>query len=290
MVRSAVGADHAEAAKADEEDSFAMAERLSLSPEDHRDLFDLCGEVGLCFLSTPGDPDGVDLLSNLSVSAFKVASMDLDNLPLLNYVGKQGKPLLLSTGMGTMSEVATAVETLQDAGSEEIVLLQCTSSYPASYGDANLSAMDSLKEAFDLPVGYSDHALGNAVALAAVARGACVIEKHFTLDNDMPGPDQAISAEPDDFRRLVEDIRAVEAAIGSPVKRPTDGETKMRGAFRRSIVTVVNIPAETVITEEMLAFKRPGTGISPAKLDTVLGRKAVSDIAADTILSMDHLA
>ena len=288
MTRSAGGAAHLEAG-AGKEDVYSFAQRLALSPEAHRELFALCQEVGIPFLSTAGAPEGVDLLEELGVSAYKIASMDLDNLPLLDYIARMGKPIILSTGMGTLGEIERALETIYATGNEQVVVLHCTALYPPTLEDVNLRAMDTIRQAFDVPVGYSDHTVGNAVAIAAVARGACVIEKHFTLDKSMPGPDQAVSGDPEDFRRLVADIRAVETALGSAIKQPVEDELEMRRNFRRSIVAAVDIPASALLTHEMLTFKRPGSGISPANLDWVVGRTARRAIPADTVIELTNL-
>ena len=288
MTRMSGVAAHLDAG-AGKEDVYSFVGRVALSPEMHMELFSLCKQVGIPFLSTAGAPEGVDLLERLGVTAYKVASMDLDNLPLLDYVSRTGKPIILSTGMGTLGEVERALETVYSAGNEDVVVLHCTALYPPSLEDVHLLAMDTIRETFDVPVGYSDHTVGNAVALAAAARGACVIEKHFTLDKKMPGPDQAVSADPEDFLRLISDIRAVETARGSAIKRPVNAEIEMRRSFRRSIVAAVDIQAGSVVARDMLTFKRPGSGISPADLDWVVGRTARSAIAADNLVELKDL-
>jgi N-acetylneuraminate synthase/N,N'-diacetyllegionaminate synthase len=287
MVRSAGGAKHLEAAAEDE--VFSFVEQVALSEQLHQLLFETCKQAGIPFLSTAGNPDGVDLLERLGVSAYKIASMDLDNLPLLSYAASTGKPMILSTGMGTLSEVERAIETVYAAGNQQIVVLHCVALYPAPVEDVNLLAMATIRDAFDVAVGYSDHTLGNAVATGAVALGATVIEKHFTLDKSMPGPDQAISGDPKDFLELIQGIRLVETALGTRAKRPAPQELEMRRAFRRSIVAAVDIEEGTALTTEMLVFKRPGAGISPANLSWVVGRTASRAIAADAALSEGDL-
>ena len=215
--------------------------------------------------------------------------MDLDNLALLSYISGTGRPIILSTGMGTLGDVDRALDAIDSAGKSQVVLLHCTSQYPALPQDVNLRAIDTLSRAFGVPVGYSDHTLGNAIPVAAVARGACLIEKHFTLDKSLPGPDQAVSAEPQEFRALIEAIRDVESALGDGRKRPVAGEIETQGAFRRSIVTTEDIAEGTVITRAMLTFKRPGTGISPAQVEWVLGRVAKTSIPADSVIERDQL-
>ncbi len=288
MTRSAGAATHLEAG-AGEEDAFSFGQRISLSRQHHLDLKSVCDDVGIPFLSTAGTPDGVDLLEEIGVPAYKIASMDLDNLPLLACVAEKGKPVILSTGMGTLGEVERALETLTAAGSEDVIILHCTSLYPADSKDVNLRAMDTLRAAFDSPVGYSDHTLGTAVPLAAAARGACLLEKHFTLDKSLPGPDQAVSANPAELRALVDGLGEIHAALGSVRKRPAAGEWEMRASFRRSIVTARDVPMGTQITREMLVFKRPGSGISPADLHWVVGRTTLVAIAEDTVLDEKQL-
>ena len=288
MTRSAGGAAHLEAG-AGKEDVYSFVQRISLTPDDHRELFDLCQQLGLAFLSTPFGTDSVDLLEKLGVSAYKVASMDLDNLPLLEYISSKGKPIFLSTGMGKLGEVERALNTIYSNGNEQVVALHCTSLYPPPDDSINLRSMDTLRAAFDVPVGYSDHTIGIAVPIAAVARGACVIEKHFTLDKNMPGPDQAVSGDPDDFRQMASDIRKVEKALGSAVKQPVQAEVEMARNFRRSIVAAVDIPAGETITREMLTFKRPGNGISPSDLNWVLGRQTRQMISADNVIQQTDL-
>ena len=288
MTRSAGAAAHLEAG-AGKENVYSFAQRLALSPEAHRELFTLCQEVGILFLSTAGAPEGVDLLEELGVSAYKIASMDLDNLPLLDYIARIGKPIILSTGMGTLGEIERALETIYATDNEQVIVLHCTALYPPTPEDVNLRAMDTIRAAFNVAVGYSDHTIGNAVAIAAVARGACVIEKHFTLDKNMPGPDQAVSGDPEDFHQLVADIQAVETALGSAIKQPVQAELGMRRNFRRSIVAAMDIAAGAVLTRDMLTFKRPGSGISPADLDWVVGRTARRAISADTVIEHGDL-
>jgi N-acetylneuraminate synthase/N,N'-diacetyllegionaminate synthase len=288
MTKEAGSASHLEAG-AGKEDVYSFVERISLTEQSHRDLKALCDEVEIPFLSTAGTPEGVDLLERLGVSAYKIASMDLDNLPLLSYVAGTGKPIVLSTGMASLGEVERALDVLVSAGNEQVVILHCTALYPPPIEDIHLRAMDTLREAFNVLVGYSDHTPGNAVCLAAVARGACLLEKHFTLDKTLPGPDQAISADPRQLGDLVDGVRLVTAALGSRRKTPTANEQEMRRNFRRSIVTAVDIPADAQITPEMLAFKRPGSGISPSDLCWVVGRRARRDIPEDTLLDPKDL-
>ena len=288
MTKNSGSAAHLEAG-AGMEDVYSFVDRIALSKQAHLELFNLCKEMGLTFMSTPLSFDDADLLEEIGVELFKIASMDLNNLPLLKYVAKKGKPIILSTGMGTLGEVESALDTIYATGNRQIILLHCTSMYPPAPEDVNLKVLNNLHRVFGVPVGYSDHTFGTAVPLAAAALGACVIEKHFTLDKTMPGPDQAVSGDPDDFSRLTADIRVIEKALGNGVKAPTSGEIGMRPNFRRSIVSDTEIKAGTSITEAMLTFKRPGNGIPPCDLKWVLGRKVNKDIPEDTVLTIEDL-
>ncbi|MBC8277249.1 MAG: N-acetylneuraminate synthase family protein, partial [FCB group bacterium] len=262
MTKNSGSAAHLEAG-AGKEDVYSFVDRIALSADAHRELFELCNELGLVFLSTPLSFRDADLLEEIGVEAFKIASMDLNNLPFLEYVARKGKPMILSTGMGTLGEMESALNTIYSAGNDQVAVLHCTSMYPPGPEDVNLAVINTLRTAFDVPIGYSDHTSGNVVPAAAAVLGACIVEKHFTLDKTMPGPDQAVSGDPDDFKKLVSDIRIIEKALGKPVKGPPEGELGMRPNFRRSIVSEIDIPAGTIITEEMLTFKRPGQGIAP---------------------------
>lgn len=264
-----------------------MLRRLELPPEAHRKLQAGCQERGILFLSTPYDEAGADLLEELGVPLFKIGSGEVTNWPFLQYVARKGKPILLSTGMTFLSEVEEAVGVIQKAGNEDLVLLHCVSTYPAKPADANLRAMTTLAKAFEVPVGFSDHTLGVEVALAAVALGASVIEKHFTLDRALPGPDHRASLEPEELRQLVESIRQVERALGSGKKEPVDAELANRALGRRSLVAAEVIEPGTVITREMVTAKRPEGGISPTRLQWLLGKKARTRILQDTHIVED---
>lgn len=243
----------------------------------------------ILFLSTGFDEDSIDLLDDLGVPAFKVGSGDLTALPLLEFIGRKQKPVILSTGMSYLAEVQSSVEALCSSGCPAVALLQCVSSYPADPAAANLRAMQTLADTFQVPVGFSDHSLGNELAIGAVAMGASIIEKHLTLDPNLPGPDHRVSLTPDGFRNLVRAIRLVETALGDGIKRPTPGELNVRDVARRSIVAACTIPRGAVITRKMLAFKRPGTGISPAEWKSVMGRRARRDIPYDALIAPEDL-
>jgi N-acetylneuraminate synthase/N,N'-diacetyllegionaminate synthase len=271
------------------ESQFDMLKKLELSEAVHEELLSLAGSLGLVFLSTPYSSDDASMLNRLDLSAFKVASGQIVELSFLEFVARLGKPIILSTGMSSLEEVSQAVATIRKAGNGQVILLQTTTNYPASPDEVNLLAMDTMARTCSVNVGYSDHTPGMAVALAAVARGACVIEKHFTLDRSLPGPDQQCSADPDELAELVRGIRQVEAALGDGRKRPSVRELSNLTGMRRSIVAAVDIPPGRTLTPEMLSFKRPGTGISPARLEEIIGRKTAVIIPRDTLLSFDQL-
>jgi len=268
----------------DAESQFDMLRRLELSPDAHRELQSYCHERGIIFLSTPFDEEAVDLLDELGVPAFKISSGDLTNSPLLEHVASKGKPVILSTGMSELSELIEAVSVLNTAGCENPVLLHCVSNYPADAAEVNLRAMQTMRSAFDVPVGFSDHTEGIDVALAAVALGACVIEKHFTLDRTLPGPDHRASLEPAELRELVRSIRRVETALGNGRKVPSASEVETAKVARRSLVAARDIPAGVTLERSMVVMRRPGTGMSPGMLETLLNRRAVREIAAGTLL------
>lgn len=273
-----------------DESQLSMLKRLELSAEAHHELVEFCREKGILFLSTPFEEDSLDLLDSLDVPAFKVSSGDLTNLPFLTKVAGKGRPIILSTGMATLGEVETALRAIQATGNQQTVLLHCVSNYPSHPHETNLRAMQTLSTAFQVPVGYSDHTMGITVTLAAVAMGATVIEKHFTFNRSLPGPDQPASLEPDELAALVREVQVVQSAMGTGVKWPSDAELETAKVARKSIVTAVDIPADTVLESGMVTFKRPGTGIGPALLDLLLGRRARQDLKVGTVLQLDHLA
>lgn len=288
--RAAPKAAYQAAVTGADESQLEMLRRLELGGGDFRRVQERCRERGVLFLATPFDEESLDLLAALDVPAFKIGSGDLTNLPFLRAVARRGKPVLLSTGMATLEEVEAAVAAVQAEGAADLLLFHCTSSYPTPFDQVNLRAMVTLRERFGLPVGYSDHTPGTAVPVAAAALGAAAIEKHLTLDRSLPGPDQRASLEPDEFRAMVEAVRQAEAALGDGVKRPAPCELETRAVARKSLVARERIPAGAVIRAELVAVKRPGTGIPPADLNRVIGRRAAADIAADDLLTWDKLA
>ncbi|HUQ68228.1 MAG TPA: N-acetylneuraminate synthase [Planctomycetaceae bacterium] len=272
------------------ESQLAMLKRLELSADDHHRIIARCAARGILFMSTPFDEDSADFLDDLDMPVIKIPSGEVTNLPFLRHLAAKRRPMILSTGMSALGEVETAVETLQDAGNSQIVLLQCISNYPADPKDVNLRAMHTMATAFGHPVGYSDHTLGIEVSLASVALGACVVEKHFTLDRNMPGPDHLASAEPDEIRQLVQGIRKVEAALGTGRKVAAASEASTAAVARRSIVAARPIIAGSTITRDDLMARRPGTGLSPAMMGQIVGLTAREDIPAGELISLKKVA
>ncbi len=266
-----------------------MLKRLELSKSDLQACQKYCKKVGMVFLSTPFDEEAADLLEEVGIEGYKVSSGDLTNLPLLAHLAAKGKPMIISTGMANMAETEEAVTTIRDNGNPPLAILHCVSNYPAAPEEANLRAMDTLAAAFNVPVGWSDHTLGDAIALASIARGAKILEKHYTLDANMPGPDHKASLEPKAFAELIRKLRDVEASLGDGVKRPQPSEIDTAKVARRSIVSACDIPAGTVIEDKHLICKRPGTGLAPRLIPLVVGRKAKVDIPADQVIGMEHL-
>ena len=262
---------------------------LELGPEDYERLAAHSRERGITFLVTPFDDVSADLVERLDCPAIKIASHNMTNLPLLDYVARKRRPILLSTGMADMAEVEAAVATVRRHHGE-LVLLQCTSSYPAPVEELNLNVLTTFRERFGCAVGYSAHEPEEHTIYAAVALGACVIEKHFTKDKSLRGPDHAASFEPDELARVIRGIRTVSAALGSAQKAVTAGEWKNREKHHRSLVSLVDIAEGAVIERAMLTTKAPGTGLAPARLDEIAGRRARVAIAADTTLTEDLLA
>lgn len=271
------------------ESQLDMLRRLELSPDAHRELQAYCRERGIIFMSTPFDEESADLLQELDVPTFKIGSGEITNWPFLEYVARKGKPIILSTGMSFLSEVDEAVRVIREAGCDQLVLLHCVSNYPADPADTNLRAMPTMATAFQVPVGYSDHTPGIEVAVAAVALGACVIEKHFTLDKSLAGPDHQASLEPDELRTLVRGIRTVEAALGNGQKEPAASEADTAAVARRSLVAARDIPAGTILTDDLIAIKRPGTGLPPAMRPYLIGRTARTTIPAGALLALEML-
>ena len=269
-----------------EESQFEMVKRLELSFDEFRKIKEYCDRVGIQFLSTPFDLKSVDFLNELGVPFFKIPSGEITNYPYLIKIAHTGKPVVMSTGMCEPDEILAAINVLEKNGSGEITLLHCNTEYPTPLKDVNLYAMRTMKKMFGKKVGYSDHTKGIEVPVAAVALGACVIEKHFTLDKNMPGPDHKASLEPDELGRMVKNIRNIEIALGDGVKRVSESERKNIAIARKSIVARRNIQEGEILTEENLAVKRPGTGINPMQWMEVLGTRAVRDFKEDELIEI----
>jgi N,N'-diacetyllegionaminate synthase len=266
-----------------------MVKAYQFTPEQHHEAHTHCKKRGIDFCSTPFSREEVDLLDKLNVPFFKIASMDVVNLPLLTYVARKHRPMVISTGMATLAEIEQAVETVWSEGNEQIILLHCISIYPPEYDTIHLRNIAMLQHAFDVPVGFSDHTLGTAIPLAAITLGACIIEKHFTLDKDMPGWDHAISADPAELRTIVQEGKNIFTALGSSKRIVTQAEIEKRIKFRRSLVARCSLSKGHVITVEDLDAKRPGTGIAPNEIPYVLGRKLAQDVQQDQVINWKDL-
>ena len=283
VIKKAEKAEYQKTTK--EESQYELIKKLELSEYDFMELADYAKKTGIIFLSSPFDKGSVDLLDKMNVPAFKIASGEITNFTLLKHIAKKEKPIILSTGMATLGEIEEALKIIRTEAVENIVLLQCVSNYPAKIEDVNLRAMETLKYAFNLPMGFSDHTLGITASIAAVALGACVIEKHFTLDKNLPGPDHKASLEPNELKELVKAIRDVEKSLGDGLKRPTKTEEEIKRVARRSIVAKVDIQKGTIITEDMLDLKRPGTGIVPKYMEMIIGKRAKVDIKKEDLIT-----
>ena len=268
------------------ESQLEMLRRLELTPAMHKELIAHCALRNISFFSTGFDIESVDLLVSLGQNQFKIPSGEITNLPYLRHIGQLGKPIIISTGMATLGEIEAAIEVLEQSGTSRanLTVLHCTTEYPTPMVDVNLRAMQSIHKAFGVAVGYSDHTQGIEVAIAAVALGASVIEKHFTLDRNLPGPDQKASLEPDELKAMVAAIRNIEIALGDGIKRLTPSEAKNKPVARKSLVASNPIKAGEVFSTQNITAKRPGTGISPMRWDIILGRRARRDFALDELI------
>lgn len=262
---------------------FAMLKKLELSVEQHHELIEYCNQKNIRFLSTAFDLDSIDLLNSLGIELFKIPSGEITNLPYLKKIGGLKKTVIVSTGMCVMEEIVAAVDVLVKAGTarEKISVLHCTTDYPTATKDVNLRAMLAIQEKLKLPVGYSDHTMGIEVPIAAVAMGATIIEKHFTLDRNLPGPDHKASLEPNELKEMVRAIRNVERALGSSSKQPTEAEKKIMLVARKSIHLANDLPKGHILSAADLVMKRPGDGISPMDMEKILGKKLKADLNAE---------
>lgn len=296
VARGAAKAEY-QALKTGEGDQHSMLKALELSYDAHVRLARRCGDRGIEFMSTPFDEDAADMLVALGMKRIKVPSGEITNLPFLRHLATKAVPMIISTGMADMGEIRTAVEVVAETwagraialGEEGLTVLHCTSNYPAAFEDVNLRAMRTIADDIGLPVGYSDHTRGSAVSTAAVALGACVIEKHFTIDTSLPGPDHGASLDPRELEALVSSIRAVEQCMGSARKGPTDSELPIRALVRRSVTLLRDVALGEVVGRDDIALLRPGTGIPPRDLSQVPGKHAVRALAAGTTLQWTDL-
>ena len=264
-----------------------IVDEYSISSQELLDMKKYADEIGIDCTSTPFSKGEVDFLVNdLDADFIKVASMDLNNYPLLKYMAEKGKPMLLSTGLSNLAEIDTAIRTIEATGNQQIIILHCVSLYPPKDTQVNLLNMDTLSQAYPYPVGFSDHTLDTCIPLAAIARGACVIEKHFTLDKKMEGWDHKVSATPDEMKRLVADAKRVHNALGIGRVNRIENDERL-GAFRRSIVASQDIIEGQLITEDMIDFKRPGTGLPPEAMTYMVGKAARRNIAFDEIIEFE---
>lgn len=271
-----------------EESQLEMVKKLELDINAHKQLIHYCKEKNIIFLSTPFDLESIDLLNEFGLEIFKIPSGEITNLPYLKKIGGLKKKIILSTGIADMGEIEDALDVLTEGGTrkEDIIILHCNTEYPTPFEDVNLLAMLSIRDAFKVSVGYSDHTPGIEIPIAAVALGATVIEKHFTLDKNMEGPDHKASLEPHELKEMVRAIRNVEKAMGDGIKKPSASEIKNKPIVRKSIVAAKEIKKGEVLSEETLAVKRPGNGISSLEWDKVIGRRAMRDFKKDEMIEI----
>lgn len=288
IARHAPKADYQKQTTAASESQYEMVRRLELSLDDHHKLLEECRSCGIGFFSTAFDRDSHDLLIGLGIDRVKIPSGELTNLPLLRHMTREGLPMILSTGMATLGEIEAALAVIEGNGipREKVTILHCTTEYPAPMAEVNLRAMLTLSAAFGTDVGYSDHTEGIEIPIAAVALGAKIIEKHFTLDRSMPGPDHLASIDPGQLAAMVSAIRNIEVALGNGLKVPTASERKNKLIARKSIVAARRIAASEVFDETNLDTKRPGTGLSPLLWDEVVGRVAKRDFDEDELIEL----
>lgn len=286
--REAPKAEYQKSTTGTGETQYEMVRKLELSRADHEALIEECRRHGIGFFSTAFDTDSFDMLVELGLNQVKIPSGEITNLPLLRYMTRLGLPVILSSGMANLGDIEAALDVIERAGTprSRVTVLHCTTEYPTPMEDVNLRAMASLKTAFGVEVGYSDHTPGIEVSIAAVALGATVIEKHFTLDRSLPGPDHQASLEPHELKAMVDAIRNIERALGDGIKRPSPSELKNKPIARKSLVASRAIRAGEPFSADNLATKRPGTGVSPMRWDEVIGRPAPRDFAADELITL----
>ena len=284
--KNAVKAEYQKQQTQAEESQHDMLKKLELSFDEFLELNEYCKSKDIEFMSTAFDFDSIDFLNSLKMDTWKIPSGDITNLPYLMKIAKLNKPVILSTGMSTMEDIRCAIQALKENGARELTVLHCTTEYPTPFNDVNLKAMNTIKDEFDVKVGYSDHTKGIEVPIAAVALGATVIEKHFTLDRNMEGPDHKASLEPDELKAMVDSIRNIELALGDGMKQPAESEKKNMAVARKSIIASKDIKAGEIFTEANLTVKRPGDGISPMRWFDVIGKVAPRDFEEDELIEL----
>ncbi|NLK95020.1 MAG: N-acetylneuraminate synthase [Clostridiales bacterium] len=272
-----------------EESQLEMIKKLELPFEDFKVLKEYCIEKKIKFISTPDGIESLNYLVSIGVDVIKVGSTEVSNIEFLKQIGSTNKEIILSTGMSTLGEVEKAIMALKSTGNKKIKIMQCTTDYPTAYEDANVMAMVTMRDAFKVPVGLSDHTLGNEAAIAAVALGAEFVEKHITLDKNMEGPDHKASMDPKEFKQYVLSIRNTEKLLGDGIKRPTERELEIMNDVRRSIVATKEIKEGTKLTKEMVSYKRPGYGIKPELVDIILGKKIKRDLQKDEVIKWEDI-
>jgi len=265
---------------------ISMLKKFELKYEDFKLLKDYCDKKDIIFLSTPHSFDAIDFLEDL-VPTYKFGSGDITNIPAMRHAAKKGKPIILGTGMSTLEEIKSAIDAIKSEGNKQIIALHCTTNYPCPMGEVNLRAMITMQKELDCLVGYSDHTLGILTPIMAVALGATIIEKHFTIDKSLPGPDHHASLEPNELKNMVKEIRNTEKNLGTFDKKPTESEKEIMKFVRKSIVAKKDIGKGFIIEKDMIAIKRPGTGLKPHDLDKIIGKKSKRQISKDEILQLD---
>ena len=268
---------------------YEMLKQLELSYEEFVEVRDYCYQIGIQFLSTPDTEEDLDFLLGLGIPVLKIGSGEVTNIPYLRIIGSKHQKVIISTGMSTLADVEKAYNTLMDSGAKEVALLHCTTNYPCPYNEVNLQAMQTLKYAFKCQVGYSDHTMGIEVPIAAVAMGAEIIEKHFTLDKNMDGPDHKASLNPEEFKAMVSAIRHVEVAMGDGVRKFSDNENEIKKVARKSIILNDNLKKGEILEKEALSIKRPGTGIAPKYVNDLIGKTVNKDLKSGHVLQWEDL-
>jgi N,N'-diacetyllegionaminate synthase len=288
VTKGAVKADYQKVSTGETENQFDMIKKLELDKKAHLELVEHCKYKNIMFCSTAFDLESIDLLKEIGIPFWKIPSGEITNLPFLKKIGGFNEQVILSTGMADLGEIESALNILQEAGTKKnkITVLHCNTEYPTPFKDVNLLAMRTIHDAFKIRIGYSDHTLGIEVPIAAVAMGASVIEKHFTLDRNMEGPDHSASLEPDELKQMIRSIRNIEEALGDGVKRPSESELKNKKIARKSIVAAVNIDKGELLTENNITVKRPGDGLSPMLWNLILGKKADKKYSKDEFIEL----